>query len=55
MRGLVSTLALQQLNAEAAYRERKESEANDRDDDAGQQGWPETEARKQRRKREKHR
>src|SRR5450759_5393808 len=45
---------LQQLYAEAAYRERKESEANDRDDDAGQQGWPETEARKQRRKREKH-
>jgi len=37
---------LQQLYAEAAHRERKESKANDRDDDAGQQGRPETAAYK---------
>ena len=47
--------ALQQFYAKAAYREREESEANDRDDDAGQQRGPESEARQQRGKREEHR
>jgi hypothetical protein len=48
-------LTLEQLYAEAANREREQSEANNRDDDAGQQRWPETDARQQCRKHEEHR
>jgi hypothetical protein len=48
-------LTLEQLYAKAANRERKQAEANNGDDDAGQQRWPETDARKECRKRKEHR
>ena len=46
--------SLKQLNTETPYCERKEPKANDGDDDAGQQGRPESEAHKQKRKCQEH-
>ena len=40
--------------AEAANRESEQAEANNGDDDAGQQRWPEPDARKEHRKCEEH-
>src|SRR5579859_6877082 len=48
------THLLQKFYAEAADGEREQTEARDRDEDAGQQCWPETEAWKQCRKGKEH-
>jgi hypothetical protein len=45
---------LEQLYAEAANQQREQPEANNGDDYTSQQSWPETDARKECRKRQKH-
>lgn len=45
IRYYVRPLRLEQLYTVAANYERKQAEANNGDDDAGQQGWPEADAR----------
>lgn len=48
-------LQLKQLNPKTSHCQRKQAKANDRDEDTGQQGGPEPDARQQKRKGQEHR